>query len=67
MALCIECLTAVQELPGLTPDWDAPVSELYTEDVGEPGQAPTVSFIFLKKYTWQLYHHLDKRFYIRTE
>ncbi len=67
MALCIECSIADQEVPGLTPDWDASVSELYTEDVGGPGQAPTVSSIFLKIYTWHLYHHLDKRFSIITE
>ncbi len=48
MALCIECLPAVQEVSGSIPDCgttSAPRSGcstmLYAEDVGGPGQAPT--------------------------
>ncbi len=47
MALCIECLPAVQEVRGSIPDCDAfiaPVLEsgFYAEDVDGPGQAPTL-------------------------
>jgi hypothetical protein len=59
MALCIECC-AVQEVPGSIPDCDALIASrsgpsllssgcsptLYAEDVGGPGQAPTLSNIF---------------------
>ncbi len=42
MALCIECLPAVQEVSGSIPKWDTSVSMLYAEDVGGPGQASFV-------------------------
>jgi hypothetical protein len=49
MALCIECSPAVQDVPGSILDCGAliaPRSEcspmLYAEDVGGPGQAPTI-------------------------
>jgi hypothetical protein len=56
MALCIECSPAVQEVLGSIPDCDALIASrsrpsllssgcsptLYAEDVGGPGQAPTI-------------------------
>ncbi len=56
MALCIECMPAVQEVPGSIPDCDTLIASrsrpsllssgcsptFYAEDIGGPGQAPTM-------------------------
>ncbi len=53
MDLCIECSPAVQEVPGSIPTETLRSQMFYAEDVGGPGQAPTVCYL-LGAYSQQI-------------
>ncbi len=48
MALCIECSPAVQEVGFDSRPKTPPPPTLYAEDVGGPGQAPTMTWLLSK-------------------